>query len=164
MRWLVLLALLLGCPSTVPEPAPCTTSDVADPEADPGGTYRCMDPRLDGGRGCGDAGYPLGFAAKYADRYVWEVRPDTGPEAQAFLAEVLVCLQQRFLDGVDVDMSCEQVAEIGFASHVPCYVGSGFCAVPLADQFRIFAAVDEEDLGRPGQQEAIDAITEECGR
>ena len=151
---------LSACPSA--EPAPCTTSDPADPDVDPGGTYRCMDPRLNGGEGCGEGGYPLGFAAKYADRYIWETRPTTGPEAQAFLAEVLVCLQERFLAEATPELSCEEVAANGFDSHVPCYLESGFCGVPLADQFRIFAAVDEEDLGRPGQQEAIDEISQEC--
>ena len=142
--------------------ADCPLADPQAPTEDPAGFYRCHDARLNQGLGCGAEGYPLGFAAKYAERYMWEVRPAVGPEAQAFLDANLICLQTTFLADTTVEMSCGDVATAGFAAHPGCYLASDICSVPLEDQIAIMLAVDSEDMGHPGQAEAVAEIAAMC--
>lgn len=140
----------------------CPLADPDEPGLEPGSFYRCRDSQLNGGAGCGADGYPLAFAAKYAEIYMWEIYPDLGPEGRDFLDANLICLQGSFRADTTVEMSCAEVAEAGFAAHPPCYMSSGICDVPLSDQLSILLAVEWADLAHPSQVEAMAEIAEEC--
>ena len=149
----------LGCMSPAGD---CPLADTDAPTEDPAGFYRCRDAQLNHGNGCGPDGYPLGFAAKYAEVYMWEVYPSVGQEAQAFLDANLLCLQSAFLEETSEDMTCAEVAEVGFESHPGCYLESGICGVPLVDQMAIVLSVEPMDMGHPSQQDAFVEIARMC--
>lgn len=155
----MLLLLLLSACAT---PQDCALADPADTTLDPGGFYRCEDAQLNGGEGCGPEGYPQAFAARYAEIYMWEVYPQVSERAQQFLDDNLICLQAAFAADTDPEMSCEQVAEAGFAAHPGCYMSSGICELELADKVAILVAIEEEDLGHPAQQAAFEEIAAAC--
>ena len=142
--------------------AECPLVDEAWIMEDPGGFYRCADEILNKGDGCGEDGYLLGYAAKYAERYMWETYPQLSPAGQGFLDRNLLCLQTVFRDTVQADWACDAVAEFAFKSHADCYLSSGICEISLSDRLTILMAVDVEDLNQPGQDEAFSAIAEQC--
>jgi hypothetical protein len=144
--------------------ADCALTDSDHLLEDPAGFYRCQEDRLNQGEGCGPEGYPLGYAGKYAEIYMWEVYPEVGPEAQAFLEQNLLCLQSAFLEDTTTEMTCDEVAAAGFAAHPVCYLASGICGVPVEDQLAILFAVASEDMGLPGQAEAITEIAGLCAQ
>jgi hypothetical protein len=151
--------LTAGCVETTQD---CQIANQDGTLESPGSFYRCRDQQLNHGEGCGTEGYALAFAAKYAEVYMWDLYPQVGPEAQAFLDANLVCLQSTFLDETTPEMSCEEVAEAGFSAHLGCYLDSGICSVPLIDQIAIFLAVDPEDMTHPSQREALMDIALLC--
>jgi hypothetical protein len=142
--------------------AQCPLADEGRLTEDPGGFYRCADSLLNNEAGCGEDGYLLGYAAKYAERYMWESYPLLSPTGQGFLNRNLVCLQTVFRDTVQIDWTCDRVAEFGFKSHADCYLSSGICELSLSDKLTILMAVDTEDLNQPGQDQAFSAIAEGC--
>jgi len=155
------LSSALGACAEVKAPA-CTVADGAALLDDPGGFYRCADGYVNGRKGCGEQGYPLGYGLKYAERFMWEIYPDVSEAGQVFLSRNLVCLQTAFKDGVDGAMSCDEVSKAGFAAHPGCYLDSGICDLPFADKAPIFLAVDAQDLAHPAQAGAIERIIEAC--
>lgn len=148
----------MGCSEPAAEPcAPATEADILERRGD---YYRCLDDWLGG---CGEQGYPLGYGARYADRYLDEVRAEVSPAGQAFLDTVSVCLQQEMAAFVADDVpSCDAVWDHGFSSHPDCYVDSGFCEVDLESQLAIAAAVDPADQDLPEQQEQVLDVATRC--
>ena len=144
-------------------PAPeCPVADPFEPTIEPGELYRCRDAQLNEGQGCGDDGYPRGYAAKYAEIFMWDLYPDVSVAAQDFLDANLQCLQEAFLDDTSPEMSCSDVAEVGFAAHPDCYIESGICGVPLSDKLAILNAVELGDLFHSSQLEAFAQIAVAC--
>jgi hypothetical protein len=160
------LGLLLACADQPLPAAPswqdCEIALPTDAPEEADAWYLCVDGRIHGGEGCGDQGYLLGFGGKYAEKYMVEVRPDLGPEGQAFLDGVLVCLQEALAEGMAEEPECADIESLGFSSHVPCYLEHGFCELPIEDIARIGVAVEAEDRGRPEQEEAIAEIQAAC--
>jgi hypothetical protein len=142
--------------------AQCPLADETWRMEDPGGFYRCAEEIINQENGCGEDGYLLGYAAKYAERYMWEIYPTLSTEGQRFLDLNLLCLQTVFRDTVEEDWSCERIAEFGFQSHAACYLSSGICDLSLSDRLTILMAVDTEDLNQPGQEEAFDEVAKGC--
>ncbi len=166
-----MLLLLLACATDPADSAgsPATAEWRACPLALPSGPpeeadawYRCVDGHLQGGAGCGPDGYLLGFGGKYARKYMLEVRPNLSEAGQAFLDHNLTCLEEALSAGMEAEPRCEDVSTLGFASHVPCYVESGFCELPLDDVLLIATAVEPEDQGLPEQAEAVAGIQAAC--
>lgn len=142
--------------------AQCPLADESCLMEDPGGFYRCVEGLINQGNGCGEEGYLLGYAAKYAERYIWETYPTLSTEGQRFLDLNLLCLQTVFRDTVEENWSCERIAEFGFQSHAACYLSSGICELSLTDRLTILMAVDAEDLNQPGQEEAFAQVADGC--
>lgn len=140
-----MLLLLLACaPDPTPAPstcAPATPDDIREREGD---YYRCLDTTLQGGAGCGDAGYPLGFGAKYADRSFDVTWYELSPAGQAFFLAVSPCLQERLAALVTADATCDEVWDDGFSTHAGCYVDSGFCDLPPEDLLVIASMFDDD--------------------
>ncbi|MEQ1572089.1 MAG: hypothetical protein ABMA64_41055 [Myxococcota bacterium] len=156
MPWL----LLFGCAGL--DPADCVPATVDDVLDRTGDYYRCLDTQLAGGEGCGAAGYPLGYGAKYADRYLTETYPAVSPEGQEFLRAVAPCLQVELAAWVTADASCDAVWDHGFATHAGCYADHGFCGLDIADAVAIAAAVDEADRALPEADAQTTELLERC--
>lgn len=155
---MTLLSLLLACgPADPPAPAcaPATAEDLLEVRGD---YYVC----LDGISDCGPDGYLLGYGARYAERYLLEVRPVVSPAGQAFLDAVSLCLQREMADFWRPERTCAELWDAGFSSHPDCYVASGFCDVDLESQLAIAEAVDPEDRALPDQQAQVLAVAERC--
>ena len=120
--------------------------------------YRCADSHV----GCGEDGYLLAFACKYADRYLVEVYPEMTAAGQAFLESVFECLQRSIAAEDLATHTCASIEELGFGSHVPCYLAAGFCDLPGADIALVLDAIDADDMQHPLQQAASRAVAEEC--
>ncbi|MCA9490657.1 MAG: hypothetical protein KC621_12085 [Myxococcales bacterium] len=151
--------LLMACASTEPAPEPCVPATEADILERRGEYYVCLDARLGG---CGEDGYPLGYGAFYAERYLLEVRPLVSEAGQAFLDAVSVCLQQDMAAFATDASTCDEVWDHGFSSHPDCYVASGFCEVDLESQLAIADAVEPEDTELPEQQEQVLEVAIRC--
>ena len=123
--------------------------------------YRCADAVIASGA-CEPGDYVMGFACKYAERYLDEVYPSLSAAGQGFLDGVFVCLQERLLPAVDAATTCAEAAELGFGAHVPCYSAAGFCALPPGDLSAIVGAIDDADLEHPLQQAATLEILGRC--
>lgn len=165
----MLIALLISCKaeeSPSPEgplsPVGCVVPTEEDILTRRGDYYRCLDEVLMDGAGCGPDGYPLGYGAKYADRYFDEVYPSVSSEAQAFLRRVSIHLQREMDAFVTPSSSCEAVWDYGFGTHPACYIESGFCDLELSDVAAIAGAVDPEDQDLPEAAEQTERIVEGC--
>lgn len=150
-------------PETDVSPAPaeraaaCVPVPFGDSSAEVCGYYTCVDDAL----GCADDTYLLSFACKYADRYLAETYGEMTDDGQRFLREVFECLQET-LAGEGAILDCASAEEVGFASHVPCYVDAGFCELILDDKLLVLQAIDPEDLEHPLQIAAQTEIIERC--
>ena len=120
--------------------------------------YRCLDDTL----GCGADAYLIDFACRYADLYLAETYAEMTGAGQAFLESAFECLQARLAAETDALTDCTAAAELGFASHVPCYLAAGFCELPLEDKLLVFAAIDPEDLEHPLQRAAQAEVIDHC--
>lgn len=120
--------------------------------------YRCLDDAL----GCGPDAYLLDFACRYADLYLAETYAEMTEAGQSFLESVFECLQTSLAAETDALTDCTAAAELGFASHVPCYLDAGFCELPLEDKLLVFAAIDPEDLEHPLQRAAQTEVIDQC--
>lgn len=156
----MLALILLACGGETEEtPEPCVPATEADILERRGAYYVCLDAALGG---CGEDGYPLGYGAFYAERYLVEVRPTVSAAGQAFLDAVSVCLQQDMAAFVTETATCDEVWDHGFSSHPDCYVDSGFCEVDLDSQLAIADAVEPEDQELPEQQEQVLEVALRC--
>lgn len=163
-RWSLLCAVL-GCGgpgAPIPQPADCAPAAPDDLLQRRGDYYRCVDRGLAGGEGCGPEGYPLGYGARYADRFVDEIHSALSVDGQRFLEATGACLQQRMAGWITAGSSCGEVWATAFEDHPGCYLESGFCALSLSDALIVSAAVEPEDLELPEQQAQVEAIAQGC--
>lgn len=108
--------------------------------------YRCREAQSQ----CGDEGYLLGYVGPYCDRFSRVTEEKASPAAAAWLEEVRACLVTTLDNATDASSSCEEIEEVGIASHATCYVQAGFCELSLADWFQIVHTIDPGDV--PFQQ------------
>jgi len=160
MRTLVILLSLTSCSVVISEECPISTPE--DATLNPGEPYRCADNFQNNSQGCGADGYALGYGAKYAEIFMWETYEIVEPSTQEFLVQNLICLQDRFIFDTTPQMTCDELWSHAFASHVECYIESGACDLPVVDLARIFASIEEQDMGSAEQNEAIEAISDHC--
>ncbi len=104
--------------------------------------YRCREVL----QPCGADGYLLGYAGKYCDRYASVTEPRTSAAAAAWLKKVRHCLVERFEETVPLDASCEAVWELGTASHLSCYLETGFCDLGPREWLAVLHSIDLSDL------------------
>lgn len=123
-----LLALTLFCASLS-----SFAASHCQPRQDSCEMYKCEE----GLRGCGDKGYLLSFGHKYCQLFLDSDTSKYGPLGQLWLVNVRYCLQEE-LEEMPRDLSCRELQQNGFESHVPCYVQTGFCSLPLQDKVNIF--------------------------
>ncbi|MEQ1505854.1 MAG: hypothetical protein ABMB14_26705 [Myxococcota bacterium] len=160
----MLPVLFAACadPSDPPPEAACVPASEAEILERRGDYYRCLDRTLQDGAGCGPDGYPLGYGAKYADRYFDDAYPRLTDAGQAFFRAVSPCLQERMAAEVAPDWTCAEVWDHGFDTHLGCYLDAGFCGIPGSDVVEIAGVLDPEDSALPEVADLFVALTEAC--
>jgi hypothetical protein len=126
--------------------------------------YECAERWVNGGLGCGESGYLLGYGAHYARKFYEETRPRMSRRGKAWLDSVLVCLQHDLRDSIGVGSSCEEVRRTAFDQHPACYVESGFCTLSIPDLFQIPATINGRDLFSQDGLRQVLSIAPMCGR
>lgn len=88
---------------------------------------------------CPRRSYPTSFGRRYCLSF--QQRFDAfSPEAQTWIESVRSCLINK-MESFREDLSCRELKKEAFLSHVPCYVESGFCELPLKDQKLILKTI-----------------------
>jgi hypothetical protein len=152
--------LLASC--AVDTSIPCTPRAPDATDDDVLGFYACVDASLADGEGCGADGYLLGFGGRYGQLYVDGAPEHLTPAGQAWVGRAAACLQAALLDAIDRTTPCDAVWTAGFATHEACYVSTGFCALPLADQLWIFSRISDADRARPEIAAMVQAVADDC--
>lgn len=172
---LLFCALVAGCvdPSIGDGAAPLTGDPIAacpipaSSDAIPGHEcdfYLCADAAADGGRGCGPDGYLRGYGAVYATRFYRDARPRMTRAGQAWIDDVLVCLQQELRADIDAETSCDDIRHIAFDTHPICYIDNGFCSLSLWDVANVVWTIDPTDwLSRDAARQVVRTALG-CGR
>lgn len=106
--------------------------------------YLCRELRRE--QPCGDRGYAMGFARHYCQLFTELTVPRLSPKGQQWIADVRPCLQMA-LEDIGDDVSCQETQRFGYDSHPGCYVGTGFCELPVSDMLAILNTVAPQDLG-----------------
>ncbi|KAJ5113812.1 hypothetical protein N7456_002346 [Penicillium angulare] len=88
----------------------------------------CLEPLVQ----CGANGYPLGFGAKYCDKFL-ENKSDFSDRGQKWEEDVGQCLQDALVPFVNGSKQpdCQDLKEYAIGTHARCYVGTGFCSLGL---------------------------------
>ena len=56
------------------------------------------------------------------------------------------CLVQTLDAETGPDSTCEEIEDVGIASHAACYVQAGFCELSITDWFAIVHTIDPGDI------------------
>lgn len=117
--------------------------------------YRCVESET----ACGPKGYPLNFGERLCERYRAE-EPKSSSSLQVWYPKVRKCLQVALKQAGEI-RDCGDLSKKAFASHVGCYVGTGFCDLSFGDKFAI-AATTGVDLLNPDAQAMVGKVQEIC--
>ncbi|KAK6523599.1 hypothetical protein TWF281_001580 [Arthrobotrys megalospora] len=98
--------------------------------------YTC----LAGKSGCGSAGYELGYALPFCNA-ITAISSTLSPNGQTWYSDTKLCLQNALVTEASCETSCTDIYLNAFASHVPCYIDSGFCELSGADLKKFFGLV-----------------------
>lgn len=98
--------------------------------------YSCREEKA----ACGERGYYLESGDFYCKKFLNGDNRKYSKKGKIWLAEVRLCLQEE-LNKVSSQKSCNDVEDAAFESHIPCYLKTNFCALPLADKRRIIFAL-----------------------
>ncbi|KAJ7599184.1 hypothetical protein C8J56DRAFT_1093536 [Mycena floridula] len=98
---------------------------------------------------CGKDGYPSGYGEKYCQAFSTE-RNLLTLQGQKWMLDTMHCLQDALVpEAVDSSSTtCDNLADIAFKSHAPCYLGSGLCTLSPKDWIAILQIVDFRTLFR----------------
>jgi hypothetical protein len=140
---------------------PLKRCEVATAEPEPGhegAFYSCAERWLE----CGERGYLVGYGELYAERFVRNARPRMTERGQAWVDDVLVCLQTELREDAALGMTCRELRRTAFNEHPHCYASSGFCRLQARDLAVVISTIAPRDLlSRDGLRQLI-AIAPEC--
>lgn len=145
---------------------PASASDICTkPKAGQCGFYaQCIESKYQ----CGPDGYPLGYGAKYCDRFNALTATDLSPKGLVWRDHTLVCLQEQLahlLVTSNPVNSCSSLKDYAFRSHVGCYTQpvAPVCDLTLGDWVEIVSVVDlKEYADKAGRDQVIEVIRK-CG-
>jgi hypothetical protein len=80
---------------------------------------------------CTESDYPVKFGYRLCQRYLMD-QNQSSEALRAWLPAVRECLQEKF-ETLKVD-SCQNIEQAAFATHVQCYVQTGFCHLSDSDK------------------------------
>ncbi|KAK6339727.1 hypothetical protein TWF718_009121 [Orbilia javanica] len=98
--------------------------------------YTCLESKS----GCGPTGYELGYALPFCNA-ITAVSSNLSVNGQAWYSATKLCLQNALSVEASCETSCTNIYLNAFASHVPCYLDSGFCELSGADLKVFFQVV-----------------------
>lgn len=119
--------------------------------------YRC----LENEKHCGSRGYPLAFGNRLCVKYR-EAQDSSSYALQAWYPKVRQCLQVVLTKIAD-PLSCSQLEKKAFASHLGCYMETGFCKLDFADKLEILRVEGWEALDPKSMDVALKVLAE-CDR
>ena len=142
------LFAFLSCPVPAPDA-------IAGHEAD---FYRCVEDTAQ----CGPTGYPLGYGAKYAERFYRQTRPFMSRAGKQWIDDVLVCLQDELRVRIEPTSTCDEIRTTAYDSHPACYVEAGFCRLPWSDWLFVVGTLDGADLFSRDTQRQVLVTASTC--
>lgn len=88
---------------------------------------------------CGDHGYAIHFGYKFctkSENQLMQNMPDD--QGRRWVLDTMKCLQQALSDQLDEsEISCQKIKKTGYATHLGCYIQSGYCDLPKQDRSEI---------------------------
>lgn len=84
---------------------------------------------------CGPNGYPVGFGAKFCQKFS-DDRAELSARGQAWMLDTMQCLQRALVPeatGTKPGVTCDSIKKKAFGTHAGCYVGSGLCKLSPSD-------------------------------
>ncbi len=85
---------------------------------------------------CGYEGYPLQFGYRMCEKYRLAEKNQTEGIKEWF-PKIRYCLQDYLAKNSGRAKTCRQLADMAYASHINCYLNTGYCALPANDVTRI---------------------------
>ncbi|KAF3934950.1 hypothetical protein ABW19_dt0208494 [Dactylella cylindrospora] len=146
-----------GVPLQLRQCVPWGTGGTCTPSATSCDFYTCLDDKAD----CGPTGYPLGYALPFCEA-ITAVAPTLSTQGQAWFSATKLCLQEALTTEASCQTSCFDIFTNAFASHVPCYIDSGFCSIKVSDLKKFFQVVGVEGTISPDGLELWSTIYQQC--
>ncbi|EPS35929.1 hypothetical protein H072_10615 [Dactylellina haptotyla CBS 200.50] len=103
---------------------PWSTPGTCTPSSSSCTFYNCLENKSN----CGPTGYALGFALPFCDA-ITTASTSLSTNGQAWYSATKYCLQNALTTEASCQTSCQDIYTNAFASHIPCYIDSGFCTL-----------------------------------
>lgn len=96
---------------------------------------------------CGPSGYPIGYGAKYCQKFT-DAKGDFSALGRAWITKTMLCLQRALVPYATGEQqgTCAKIKEFAFGTHPGCYVSSGVCALPPSDWEIVIKTVSLKEL------------------
>lgn len=101
--------------------------------------YLCVEAK----KSCGDRGYLKAFGHKYCQDFKAVSSSMYSPRAMQWFGEVRSCLIRKITE-MDKNLTCNELKNQAFKSHLPCYLETNFCDLRLLDKLNIVAVLKNE--------------------
>jgi hypothetical protein len=111
------------------------------------------------GDGCGPSGYLLNFGYYYCSVFV-QKNSQYSAQGQRVLRNIRKCLIHS-LEAAPTTLTCGNVRSVGIASHVNCYVNSGYCGISSDDRWSIILTLIHE-AGSAESSAVFSKINQAC--
>jgi|SRR6185312_611208 len=121
MRLLILVILFYSLSTLAQTNSVCAPSDQSCDY------YACKAQELH----CLPSDYPVKFGYRLCQRYLAD-QNQASEALRAWLPSVRECLQEKF-ETLKI-ISCQKIEHAAFATHVECYVQTGFCQLSASDK------------------------------
>lgn len=118
-------------------------ADECVPSQDDCHFYLCQETK----KNCGPNGYLIDYGYKFCHKYWVEQTQNYRPKTQVWIAKVRLCLQER-LASMPSEASCRETSDEAFRQHVPCYIETGFCRLPVLERMKVIDTM-KSSLFRP---------------
>jgi hypothetical protein len=88
---------------------------------------------------CDGSTYPVKFGNRYCMRYTEKIK-NFSRDGKIWVGEVRRCLIKE-MNGYNPNLTCSQLKDAAFASHLPCYLETGFCSLSVKDKAAIMETI-----------------------
>lgn len=109
---------------------------------------------------CGEEGYLLHFGERLCQKYL-DTQDESSPALQEWYPKVRLCLQEA-VHSLPAPLSCSDLQERAFETHLGCYISTGFCSLSMGDKLQVLE-VAGADAFMPKTLEVSLEIAARCG-